>query len=216
MDIKDYYKILNIASTASTSEIKKAYRKMALRYHPDTNKGNSAMETQFREIKEAYEVLINPVKREEYNYKRWYNRTIGKSFIYKPTNAQEVFIECKKLNVYLSGTNPFQIDYDALNHHILEILSDTNREILLQLNEHSLTNEVITLLLQAANTLPYKYQPRIIESLIQLAGADREIQGKIELYRKRQQQKALFDKYKVTAVIILTLMICLIIYLSSK
>lgn len=63
---KDYYKALGITKEASEDEIKKAYRKMALRYHPDKNKSPKA-EDKFKEIAEAYEVLSDPKKREVYD-----------------------------------------------------------------------------------------------------------------------------------------------------
>lgn len=65
---EDYYKILGIAKTASEVEIKKSYRRLAMKYHPDRNKGDSAeAEIKFKEIKEAYEVLSDPKKRSAYD-----------------------------------------------------------------------------------------------------------------------------------------------------
>lgn len=63
---KDYYKILGITKTATDDEIKKAYRKQALRYHPDKNKTIGA-EEKFKEIAEAYEVLSDKKKRDIYD-----------------------------------------------------------------------------------------------------------------------------------------------------
>jgi len=63
----DYYKVLGVEKTASIDEIKKAYRKLALKYHPDTNKGDSASEDKFKEITEAYSVLSDERKRAEYD-----------------------------------------------------------------------------------------------------------------------------------------------------
>ena len=62
MDYKDYYKILGVERTAGADEIKKAYRKLAMKYHPDRNQGNKQAEDQFKEINEAYEVLSDPQK----------------------------------------------------------------------------------------------------------------------------------------------------------
>jgi len=67
MDYKDYYKILGIAKTASQDEIKKAYRKLAIKYHPDKNQGDKKLEEKFKEINEANEVLGNPEKRKKYD-----------------------------------------------------------------------------------------------------------------------------------------------------
>lgn len=57
---KDYYKILNIEKTASESDIKKAYRRLAIVHHPDKNPGDAAAEARFKDISEAYETLIDP------------------------------------------------------------------------------------------------------------------------------------------------------------
>jgi len=64
---KDYYEILGVDRKASNADIKKAYRKLARKYHPDLNPGDKAAETKFKEIQEAYSVLSNPKKRSQYD-----------------------------------------------------------------------------------------------------------------------------------------------------
>ena len=66
-DFKDYYAILGVSKTASPEEIKKKFRKLALKYHPDRNPGNKASEARFKEISEAYEVLSDVDKRSKYD-----------------------------------------------------------------------------------------------------------------------------------------------------
>ena len=66
----DYYKILEVSENADILKIKKQYRKLAMKYHPDRNAGDKRAVKKFREITEAYEVLSNGEKRKEYNYKR--------------------------------------------------------------------------------------------------------------------------------------------------
>ncbi len=64
---KDFYDILEISKGASAEEIKKAYRKMAIKYHPDKNPGDKAAEDLFKEAAEAYEILSNPEKKQRYD-----------------------------------------------------------------------------------------------------------------------------------------------------
>ena len=67
MDFKDYYKVLGIERNASANDIKKAYHKLALKYHPDKNPNNKSAEEKFKEINEANEVLSDPEKRKKYD-----------------------------------------------------------------------------------------------------------------------------------------------------
>lgn len=67
MDYKDYYQILGVDKKATQEEIKKAYRKLAVKYHPDKNQGNKSAEEKFKEISEANEVLGDPEKRKQYD-----------------------------------------------------------------------------------------------------------------------------------------------------
>ena len=67
MTYKDYYKVLGVPNTATQEEIKKAYRVLALKYHPDKTKGSKSAEDKFKEVNEANEVLSDPEKRKKYD-----------------------------------------------------------------------------------------------------------------------------------------------------
>ena len=82
MEYKDYYKILGVERSATQDEIKKAYRKLAVKYHPDKNPDDKVAEEKFKEISEAYQVIGNPDSRKKYdelgaNWKQYENAGFG-------------------------------------------------------------------------------------------------------------------------------------------
>ncbi len=78
-DFKDYYAILGVSKTADASDIKKSFRKLARKYHPDVNPDNKAAEAKFKEVSEAYEVLSDDDKRKKYDQFGQYWQQAGRA-----------------------------------------------------------------------------------------------------------------------------------------
>ena len=91
----DYYKTLGVERGATTDEIKKAYRKLALKYHPDRNKGDKASEDKFKEISEAYAVLSDEPKRKQYDAfgDQRFHQQYSQEDIFRNTDFGQVFNE---------------------------------------------------------------------------------------------------------------------------
>ncbi|HIK32145.1 MAG TPA: J domain-containing protein [Oscillatoriales cyanobacterium M59_W2019_021] len=89
-NFRDYYQMLGVTPDASGEDIKQVYRRLARKYHPDLNPGNKAAEEKFKEIGEAYEVLSDPSKREQYDrFSRfWRQKKAGRTAAPRPGNVR--------------------------------------------------------------------------------------------------------------------------------
>lgn len=208
MQIKDYYKILEVTPVATPQEIKKSFRRLALKYHPDKNNGDHLSESLFKEVQEAYEVLSDPKQREEYNYKRWYNRSIGETFTNRPITPAAILAESNKLKEYVQSMNIFQVDYDSLSFHIRQLLTDNSIGILQQHNDPTINREIVQALLRAAAPLPMKYATPVSLLLARVAMNDQSTLLTIQRFAKDKQQQELWNKYKWIVVLLVTALIC--------
>jgi curved DNA-binding protein len=115
MDYKDYYQILGVPRSASTEEIRKAYRKLAMKYHPDRNPDDKQAEERFKEINEAYQVLNDTQKRAHYDrlgsaYSSWQQRGAPGGFDWSQWAGSEpggVRVEYGDLNDMFGGEGLF-------------------------------------------------------------------------------------------------------------
>ena len=104
MSETDYYKTLGVNKTASDDEIKKAYRKLAMKYHPDHTKGNKSAEEMFKKISEAYAVLSDKEKRKQYD-------TFGSDGFHQRFSQEDIFKSFDFGDIFkefgFGGSNPF-------------------------------------------------------------------------------------------------------------
>jgi curved DNA-binding protein len=105
--MQDYYSLLGVDRSASEDQIKKAYRKMAMKYHPDHNKDNPQAEEQFKKISEAYAVLSDKKKKQQYDQfgAEGFKQKFSQEDIFRGFDANEIF---KTFGVRFGGGDPFQ------------------------------------------------------------------------------------------------------------
>src|SRR3954470_14681325 len=105
MSQKNYYQLLHVTPQATAQEIKAAYRKLAFKYHPDRNKGNTLTEAVLKEINEAYRVLSNPEKRRFYNASIAINSFHSKHKRPTPITSHAILQNAIKLKMYVERSN---------------------------------------------------------------------------------------------------------------
>jgi curved DNA-binding protein CbpA len=214
--LKDYYKILQIPPNATFPEIKRAYHKLAMIYHPDKNLNDPSATVQFSDIKEAYEVLTNPARKETYLQERWYNQSIGKTRTAEPITPFSVLRLSLEVEKYVSTLDSHRMNKEGLSNYISELLSSETIVQLKQFNQKDINRQIIATILNAMTPLPLNLATGVIEKLEDLADNDEETLQRIRSFLSKLKRSFLWNRYKIPIMILFTLLICLLIFFTSK
>jgi len=213
--LKDYYQILQIEPHSTLAEIKQAFRRLALVYHPDKNPNDKYAEAQFNEIKEAYEVLTHPVRKENYLQQRWYNQSIGKRRTAETITPVSILKLVIELEQYVSKLDVHRMNKEGLASYIDQLLSTDTIENLKRFNDPAINRQIITSALSATQTLPLKFFGNLSERLKSLADDETSLHD-IKNFLKHRKRAFLWDRYKIAVIILSTIFICLLIYFTSR
>ena len=216
MHLKDYFRILEIDTTASLPEIKKAYRKLAHQYHPDKNQHDPYASAQFAEIKEAYEVLSNPAKKEYYLQQRWYNQSIGKRKTQDIITPVTVLKQMLELEKYVSTLDVHRMDKQGLSDYINDILSGSVIAQLFPFNEQHVNDQIIITVIKAMEPLKFNQAKIISIHLLKLAGDNNENKKMINGLLALKKQKEKVEKYQPYVLILIVVVICILIWLMGR
>lgn len=213
--MKDYYKILGVPPSATQQELKKAYRALAVKYHPDKKPENSLAEAFFKEIQEAYATLSVLHKRAKYDDERWLSGMGGKTQQQAVTPAWLLNVS-QQLNISLAAMDTYRMSQSALQSYILLILTDAHLGILQQENDAFLNRAIITEILKATEKLESKYLPDILHRLLILAKDDNDTMLAIYNYEETRQKKTRSELWRPYIILLITLLLCLFMYLFSS
>jgi curved DNA-binding protein CbpA len=212
---KDYYKILGISSTATPADIKKSYRRLALQYHPDTNFDNKLYEAKFKEIIEAYKVLSDVKRREEYNRSRTRENVAEKKRPEPQNTPQSILHKAVDFRKKTAVLNPDRMNKLALFQQIQHILSKSNISALQRNNDPKLNKRIIEEILFCSRFLPLAHVERICFQLSAIAGADNVMYRKIYNFSKEIRRQTAWNKYKILVAVVLAIILCFAIYFAS-
>lgn len=179
--VKDYYKTLGVSKSASKEEIKKAYRDLARKYHPDLNPDDKKAEDKFKSIQEAYEVLYDDQKRQQYNTfgnVNFNNRSGGQGFsgAYNFSGDIPSFEEIFKDVFRFSGqegrsSDPFSSMFSGFSTGRYSQRQPKNTEHNITIDFHTaikgesnplLSNPMTTVELQKVKKFPLRYRPELM------------------------------------------------------
>lgn len=215
MHLKDYYGILEVEPSASPADIKKAFRRLAQLYHPDKNNNDALSAARFADIKEAYEVLTDPGKKEYYLQQRWYAHSAGKRRKQETITPANVLIQCLELEKYVSRLDVFRMDKKGLEEYICELLNNETISKLHTFGDAATNRSIISAITAAMKPLPLLSAEIISVQLKKLAGNDEAALAGIDSTISRYKLKHRREKYSLLIIIIITLALCLLIWMAG-
>lgn len=206
MQNKNYYQILEVSADCNTETIKKAYRKLALKYHPDVAANNDFHVQKFTEIKEAYEVLIDRESRRKFH----------EAYFFMPLenpidSIQDVMPMAEKIELYIQRTNFYTIDYELICLHIEQLLLK-NKALLLSSSTSIYFDKLEKTIFSCMQILPYALIDKITPLYIEIFFNSKE--AMVDLL-KQKKMTMFWEKYGVLFAIMVTVCICAYIALMA-
>jgi hypothetical protein len=215
MAVKDYYLILGVKTGADVPAVKRAFRKLAMQYHPDKTGNSPANTHHFREIQEAYQTLSDPYKREQYLYTRWLEKSMGHQ-LDQALSADEILQLFLKAEQYLSQTDFYKTDKRLLYHQVLSTFSQMRLQTILEANNPVQINTTLQLAMRLCARLSVKQSMDLQLHFKNLLKQDEFSRMSWEKMILEQKQHASKEKWKLPMLLLITLAICLAIYWGSK
>jgi curved DNA-binding protein CbpA len=214
--LKDYYALLELPPHASLDEIKQAYRRIAMFTHPDHNEKDPEASARFLEVKEAYETLTNPVRKDNYLQERWYQQSIGRWRMTTHLSPELLLKSSLELEKYVSTLDSYRMNRTGLAHYIDEFLSPEAMEIIRRSKNPSLIYEIVHALVRAMRFLPLETIEKPLDKLAALSAADDNFSAAIQKFIKAKKREQLWRKSKVFVILLLAIIICLLIFFTTK
>ena len=214
LEFKDYYNILEFPPSASGDEIKKAYRRLAHLYHPDKKGNDHYAEAKFADIKEAYEVLSNPSRREDHLQQRWYMKSQGKKLASETVNPVVILKKMIELDRYVSKLDANRLNHDALFDQIGQVLTDANIEILNKFGDAHINNEISRVALKSGHGLPFRVVQLLAARLKKINITDDSVKAMIDQFVSHHERIHFWERKKIWLVVLIVILICLAIFFS--
>ena len=215
MPSKDYYQILELEPGADEYAIKKSYRRLAMQHHPDRSGEPQEDSSLFRDINEAYGVLTDPSKREQYHYERWLHQSMGAK-MQGYLNAYQIYQVILESEKYLSGIDQYKIDNYALLNVLLSLFNTSRIQSIASEKNSDLEKNTITLAMKMAANLKSECQIQLKERLSVLTKANPSMN---EIWEKAINNKITSERnstYTIPIILLIVVALCVLFYLLGK
>lgn len=209
MVVKDYYKILELEPGAGEEAIKKSFRRLALRYHPDTNQHSKHADAWYREIQEAYQVLSHPASKQRYLQERWLLKSKGKPFAdTAPLTPEFIEKKCREFCQQVSLMDHFRMDHYALQKELLALLNDDVLQALEHYRETAHNQQIVAYILRSMEPLEYPKTLPVLELLKRIALQSPQDTATIQHWYQRRSREAWWGKHQWWVIALATVALC--------
>lgn len=208
----DYYQVLQISPSASIAEIKTAYRKLAHVYHPDKNPGNKSSQAHFNLIKEAYETLSNPGRKEQYLQERWLAKAQGQPLEQPVKTPEHVLIQVLSASDQIRKMDIYRMNKEGIKDELKLLLSENNITLLNDFNEIPVNDAIVKELLYTATVLPASVQTGLLK-LLRLINSN--YTDAIRSKEEELENKIFWETWKPAFIILIVVLLCILIWGTS-
>jgi len=215
MPSKDYYQILEIEPGADEYAIKKAYRRLAMQYHPDRSSKNQDDSGLFRDINEAYEVLSDPSKREQYHYERWLHQSMGAK-MQGYLNAYQIYQVILESEKYLSGIDQYKVNDYALLNVLLNLFTTSRIQSIAAEKNSDLEKNTITIAMKIASGLKSECEIQLKERMSVLTNANPSMNELWETAISNKIRSERNSTYTIPILLLIVIILCMLFYLLGK
>lgn len=213
--MKDYFAILGIKPSADNSEIKQAYRKLAMQYHPDKHHQDPEKSIMYDQIREAYEILTEPVKRDEYLRESWRLKAAGMKFEENKISGDTILKKAIELNQQLRYADPDRLNESRIKNQFEQVISDQMISILSRQNDREINNTIFLILIDTLKPLSLPLCSELIPQISKIPIDDEKIKRRCRELLKQKRDELFWEKRKIWIVLLLTVILCFFIALIS-
>ncbi|GAB3008258.1 hypothetical protein GCM10027051_05540 [Niabella terrae] len=208
----DYYELLQVSPSAPLSEIKSAYRRLAHLYHPDKDPGNKFKAAQFELIKEAYETLSHPEKKDRYLQERWLSRAQGQPFTQELNTPIQLLHKVLKISDSVSGLDIYRMNKESVRDLFSEVLNTDTIDMLNAFNETSVNDAIVGELVRIIPVLGTKNELSLISDIRRIQS---NYESQLDSRQQRLENNLFWENWKPAFVILVVLLLCLLIWGTS-
>jgi molecular chaperone DnaJ len=209
---KDYFAILGVTPLATPEELRRSYRRLAMEWHPDRKGGDPGAALRFHELREAYQILTDPVRKDAWLQERWYLRSMGMKTEQKAAEEPaELLKACIAYEQELAMKDPHRIDAGAILAHMRTMLTQYACELLLQEKNPEIKIGVCRRLLRCGRYFEPIAAGELVRLLEPLTATDMRLSEEAARYLSHRRRVRTMERARIPLLLLATALACLLI-----